>query len=104
MKLMASFGGVFFGQEVTDDNDTLSLDETDCVAEITKEMSFFPLAPNIVQQNLRSRGALKEFKLRFIKVASFCSDAQALLHHEIPRYITMPSHRLVLSLLTFPLL
>lgn len=71
MKLMASFGGVFFGQEGAEDDVTVDLEGTDSASavEVAKELSFFPLAPNIVQQNLRSRAALKEFKLRFVKVS-----------------------------------
>ena len=65
MKLMSSFGGVFFEPLAVTDNNSADSAAPDVAV---KDVVFVPLAPNIVQQNLRSRAALKEFKQRFIKV------------------------------------
>lgn len=71
MKLMASFGGVFFEPLTIDEFDVTSEMMPSSVDDVfVKEVVFVPLAPNIVQQNLRSRAALKEFKQRFIKVTA----------------------------------
>ena len=63
MKLMSSFGGVFFEPQAAITSADLAVPDV-----AVKDVVFVPLAPNIVQQNLRSRAALKEFKQRFIKV------------------------------------
>ena len=77
MKLMASFGGVFFenvqgkgGGEsaVTAAGIATGTVATSASSEKEMEVVFVPLSPTVVQQNLRGRAALKEFKQRFIKV------------------------------------
>jgi hypothetical protein len=73
MKLMSTYGSVFFERiipeetvEPSDENSEEGSDEV--VLEKVPELIFAPLSPNMVQQNLRSRAALKEFKQRFVKV------------------------------------
>ena len=73
MKLMSTYGSVFFERIIpeesivpSDENSENSSDPL--VTEKIPELIFAPLSPNMVQQNLRSRAALKEFKQRFVKV------------------------------------
>lgn len=66
IKLMSTFGSVFFEQGIPGDKDEgrdIDRNELD-----VKEVTYIPLTPNIVQINLRNRAALKEFKMRFMKV------------------------------------
>jgi hypothetical protein len=72
MKLMSTYGGVFFEQvarkePISSISDGNSAVEKSSVTSIPDTV-YVPLPPNIVQQNLRSRAALKEFKQRFMKV------------------------------------
>jgi hypothetical protein len=85
MKLMSTYGTVFFEQvDNTQDNSGQNNDDNNgnamipmapspsAPAPVVKEggtdIVFVPLSPNAVQQNLRSRAALREFKQRFMKV------------------------------------
>lgn len=66
IKLMSTFGSVFFEQGIPGDKKEggdIDRNELD-----VKEVIYIPLTPNIVQINLRNRAALKEFKMRFMKV------------------------------------
>jgi hypothetical protein len=72
MKLMSTYGGVFF-EQVARKEPIDSISEGNNAVEkspatIIPNIVYVPLPPNIVQQNLRSRAALKEFKQRFMKV------------------------------------
>jgi hypothetical protein len=64
-KLMATFGGVFFVERSA---------AAAAAADATggrggrRETVYVPLPPDVVQENLRNRAALKEFKLRFNKI------------------------------------
>jgi hypothetical protein len=58
MKLMTSFGSVFFEKDPN----------VVAIGDEPPEVIFLPLQPNVVQLNLRNRAALKEFKQRFLKV------------------------------------
>jgi hypothetical protein len=83
MKLMSTYGTVFFEQvdntqdgcdQNNDDNNgnamipMAPIAPAPVVMESGTDIVFVPLSPNAVQQNLRSRAALREFKQRFMKV------------------------------------
>lgn len=74
MKLMSTYGGVFFEKAAAKEPIDNFSDENSTVEKSTvvtvPETVYKPLPPNIVQQNLRSRAALKEFKQRFMKVTA----------------------------------
>lgn len=83
MKLMSTYGGVFFEQvtkkePIVSSSDGNSAVEKSSVASILDTI-YVPLPPNIVQQNLRSRAALKEFKQRFMKVNTAFTTYYCLL-------------------------
>lgn len=85
MKLMSTYGSVFFERIIPEETIGTSDGNSEngsnqVVMEKVPELTFAPLSPNMVQQNLRSRAALKEFKQRFVKVR-----------------ITDISHRIVLT-------
>ena len=79
MKLMSTYGTVFFEQveNILDGSDESNgevnrnavLPVVSAVQGSTTDVVFVPLSPNAVQQNLRSRAALREFKQRFMKAS-----------------------------------
>lgn len=79
MKLMSTYGTVFFEQvenmlDGADEsngeiNGNAVLPVVSAVQGSVTDVVFVPLSPNAVQQNLRSRAALREFKQRFMKAS-----------------------------------
>ena len=100
MKLMSTYGTVFFEQVenaldgADDNNDEINgngngngnafLPVVPAVPGSAVDVVFVPLSPNAVQQNLRSRAALREFKQRIMKVYKhhFRTNRSRFIHNQ----------------------